>query len=155
PSQHTQIAIHGGHGQAAPTAGAFQPGPGDPLMNCDPMRERLAVWLYGDVPPDEAARRQQHVRDGPACQGENAVRRRMGQAVDAGPAREIDTDVAGLYGAASRSSQRNSRRWRRTAMGLTAALAGSLLVIVCTSVEIRCDGNQLVVRWGAAPSSAS
>lgn len=71
------------------------------------------------------------------------------RALDAAPApAPPPVDVGAIYQAAFDRQARLARRWRRAAGGGLLAAAGLLVVAVLPRLEVRCDNNELAVRWG-------
>jgi hypothetical protein len=111
------------------------------------MRERLAEWVYGDVPDEEAAGFEEHLSECPACRDERAALAHMRQALDAAKAPSPEIRFAKLYGAADERRRRSVRRWRQAALGLAGALAASLLLVVLSNLDVRWEAGELSVRW--------
>lgn len=121
-------------------------------MTCSETRDRLALLLYGDLPPDEAARVRDHLRTCPACRAEEAALAQVRHLLAVAPAPRVAVDLAGVYRRAAEQQARRSRRWRRAALVMTAA-AVAVLVAAALRFEVRVESHQLSLRWAdvAAP----
>lgn len=53
-------------------------------MNCDQAIESIPLYYYGELPPEDEERLEQHVDGCPACRAELGRQRRMAAALDAG-----------------------------------------------------------------------
>ncbi len=120
-------------------------------MDCALIRERLPALLYGDLPAAETTDVERHLAGCPACRAECAALKDVRRLLDAVPAPAIQVDLPQLYGEASRRQEGRLRRWRRTAVALLAS-AAVLLLVLTLKLEVRLDGQQLVVRWGSPPA---
>ncbi len=121
-------------------------------MTCPETRDRLALLVYGDLPPDEAARVRDHLRGCPACRAEEAALGQVRHLLDAAPAPRVSVDLAGVYRRAAEQQARRSRRWRRAALAMTAAAATVLSVTAALRFEVRVELHQVSLRWADAPA---
>jgi hypothetical protein len=119
-------------------------------MNCSDVHQRLPNFLYGDADPQEASAIQEHLKDCQDCRKDQLNLQRLRLALDAVPAPAVTVDLQQVYQSASLRQARKLRRWRQAACAL-CALAALLLVAVFLRFEIRVEGHQLSVRWGAVP----
>ncbi len=119
-------------------------------MNCSDVHQRLPNFLYGDADPQEASAIQEHLKGCRDCRKDELNLQRLRQALDAVPAPTVNVDLQRVYQATSLRQARKLRRWRRAAYAL-CALAALLLVAVFLRFEVRVEGHQLSVRWGAVP----
>jgi hypothetical protein len=111
------------------------------------------LFLYGDLDAREAAEVRDHLAGCPPCRHELAALRQLRQALDGVPVPPIAVDLPRLYQQAAARQQRQARRWRRAALAV-CGLAAALALVLLARVEIRCDHQQLVVRWGAPVETA-
>jgi hypothetical protein len=123
-------------------------------MNCAEVHDRLPRFLYGDLEPAEAADVEKHRAGCPVCQKKFAALLHVRRSLDAVSAPVVQVDLPRLYAEAARRQQNQTRRSRRAAVALLGA-AALLLLMLGLKLEVRLDGRQLVVRWGAAPESAA
>jgi anti-sigma factor RsiW len=121
-------------------------------MTCTETRPILSALLYGDLPAEDAAAVQAHLAACPACGDDYAALERVRRLLDAAPAPAVSVDMARLYADAARLQARRARRWRWTALAVAGVAAVVLLALVLR-VEVRADGGQLVIRWGAPAES--
>jgi predicted anti-sigma-YlaC factor YlaD len=120
-------------------------------MNCADVRARLPALLYGDLSADEAGRVRDHLAGCPSCREEQAAFAGVRRLLGAVPAPAGTVDLPRLYRDAAEQHRRRLRRWRRIALASLAAAAAVVLAVLLSRLEVRLDGNQLVLRWGAAP----
>src|SRR6266545_659417 len=116
-------------------------------MNCEQIRERLPLLIYGDVNADEARKANEHLADCPACRHERDALLTTRQALDAPTVPEVAVDVASIHAQALAMQARSMRRWKRFAVA-AAALAASLLAFLLIRPDVRVGDGQLVIRWG-------
>lgn len=116
-------------------------------MSCASIRAGLPALVYGDLPPEEAARVERHVADCAACRKEYAALQQLRTLLDAGPAPEVRVDLVALYRQSAERRRRQAQRWRRLATALTA-LAAVVLLAVSLRMEVRVQAQQLVIHWG-------
>src|SRR5260370_41394905 len=97
-------------------------------MTCNEIREKLPLYIHGDLPAGEAAQVKQHCESCPTCRKELASLRQVGRLLDAVSAPRVEVNLAQVYAEAMQQQARRARRWRRA----TIALAGvaALLVLV-------------------------
>jgi hypothetical protein len=119
-------------------------------MNCPEARDQLAALIYGDLPPGEAARVEQHLTTCPACRHAGESLRRVGAALDTVPVPPVEINLLRLYQEATRRQVRRARRWRWAGLAGCAAAAAAFLVLGLR-LEVRIEAQQLVLRWGSAP----
>jgi hypothetical protein len=119
-------------------------------MNCPEASDRLPALLYGDLQPAEASALQEHLATCAACRRRHAALERVRCALDTVPAPEVQVDVPRLYREAAARQLRRARRWRGAAVAC-AAVAALLLAVLGLRIQVRVEGQQLVVRWGAVP----
>jgi anti-sigma factor RsiW len=122
-------------------------------MNCSEVRESLAALVYGDLGPDKANAVRQHLAGCAGCREVGAGLEQVRGLLDAVPAPLVRVDLPRLYAEAARRQERRLRRWRRAAL---VALSAAALVLLAfgLSLQIRLEGHQVVVRWGAPPPLA-
>jgi hypothetical protein len=117
-------------------------------MSCPSFRDRLALFLYGDLDACEEAEVRDHLAGCAPCRQELAALQQVRRALDGVPVPPIAVDLPRLYQQAAARQQRQARRWRRAALAV-CGLAAALVLLMLARVEIRCDHRQFVVRWGA------
>jgi hypothetical protein len=122
-------------------------------MNCPQVRDHLPALLYGDLAPAEAAPVEEHLKACTACQLERAALDRLRQALDAVPVPAVAVDVAQVYRLEAERQQRRLRRWRRLAVAAVAAAAAVVVLTAALRLEVRVEGNQVSLRWGAPPAA--
>lgn len=120
-------------------------------MNCSHIRAHLPQWLYGDLPPDATAQVAAHLAVCAGCRSEVEALKQVRQALDAIPVVTAEVDLPRLYRTVAQAQERRFRRWRRMALTLGGLAAAVVLFAVLPSLEVRCEGHQFVVRWGAPP----
>jgi hypothetical protein len=116
-------------------------------MNCEHTRELLPAWIYGDLAPETKALVDNHLATCPGCREEQAALAEVRRLLDEPPLPKVQVDVARIFESASRLRQGHMRRWRRAAVALVG-MAAALLLILCLKLEVRWQGQQVVVRWG-------
>jgi hypothetical protein len=121
-------------------------------MNCADARARLPALLYGDLPAGELAEVRKHLDGCPACRSEQAAVAEVRGLLDVVPAPAVAIDLPRLYRAAAEQQARRLRRWRRVACASLAAAAAVVVGLLLSRVEVRLDGNQVVLRWGTVPA---
>jgi hypothetical protein len=122
------------------------------MMTCTEIRARLPALLYGDLPADEAAALEKHLAGCRACRQERMALARARALLGAAPEpSEVQIDLPRLYGEAARRRLARTRRWRRAA-ALTG-MAAVVLLGVLLKLEVRVEGHQVVLRWGAPPEA--
>jgi anti-sigma factor RsiW len=122
------------------------------MNDCRRTRDALPALLYGDMPPDETAAVRRHLSACPACRAEEAALQQVRRLLDAPKPPAAQVDLPRLYRDAAALQQRRLRRWRRLACAALAA-AAVLLVVFGLKLEVRLEGHQLVLRWGAPPAA--
>jgi hypothetical protein len=120
-------------------------------MNCSQTRACLPEWLGGDLPSDTAAGVDTHLAGCAECRRESEALKQVRQALDALPAATAEVDLPRLYRTVAEAQERRYRRWRRGACVLGGVAAALALVAVLPALEVRVDGHQFVMRWGAPP----
>jgi hypothetical protein len=116
-------------------------------MTCTDARTQLPALLYGDLPPTAADAVRGHLAGCAACRQEYAALQQVRHTLDALPAPAVQIDLPRLYREAAERQARRARRWRRAALAGLAA-AALLLLAAGLRLQVRLDGQQLVVRWG-------
>jgi anti-sigma factor RsiW len=124
-------------------------------MTCSETRDRLALLVYGDLPPDEAARVRGHLQTCPACRAEEEALGQVRQMLDAVPAPRVSIDLTGVYRRAAEQQARRSRRWRWTALAMTGAAAAVAFIAAALRFEVRVEPHQVSLRWADAPVPAA
>lgn len=122
-------------------------------MNCNDIRERLPGLVYGHLSLEETLPVEEHLAICNACQAEVAALRQLRPLLDALPAPSVQVDLARLYQQAIEKQERRASRWRRAAVLLVSAAAAVLVVAFLLRLEVRLEGHQMVVRWGAVPAN--
>jgi predicted anti-sigma-YlaC factor YlaD len=115
-------------------------------MNCVTIRGLLPLFAYDDVGLLEARTIQSHLSECAECRAELAEFNLARQAIDGMPAPRVSIDSETICGKSSLPTL-PKKTWRSVATiaGIAAALIGFALL----KLEVRIDGSQLVVRWGA------
>jgi hypothetical protein len=116
-------------------------------VNCADVRDRLPAHLYGDLPPAETVTVQAHLVECADCRHEFTALTGVRAALDAGPTPAVAVDLPRLYREAADQQRRRVRQWRRLALAGTT-VAAALLLLLGMKLEVRLDGQQVVVRWG-------
>jgi hypothetical protein len=120
------------------------------MMTCTEIRARLAALLYGDLSAEETEAVRKHLAGCLSCLEEHAALRRVRRLLDEVPAPpEVRVDLPRLLVEAKERRARVHRRWRRVAALATAAAV--VVLILFLKLEVRVDGQQVVVRWGTPP----
>jgi hypothetical protein len=119
-------------------------------MNCEQLRERLSELLYGGLGKAERAEAERHLERCSECRRERAALESLAHCLNAVPPIEAQVDLPRLYREAAQRQARQTRHWRRAAVGLAAA-AVVLLALVGLRLEVRFEAHQVVVRWGTPP----
>lgn len=60
-------------------------------------------------------------------------------------------DLAAIYRTAHERQIRIARRWKRTAVGLSALAAGVILLALVPKLDVCCNSEEFAVRWGDPP----
>jgi anti-sigma factor RsiW len=120
-------------------------------VNCDQIRLRMLELVSGDLPAVTADDVRSHLAECPTCRQEEEQWKRLFDQLNELPVPAMAIDFPRLYREVAEAEQRRSRRWRRAAFACMAAAAALLLLSVLPRLEVRADGNQLTLRWGAAP----
>jgi hypothetical protein len=121
-------------------------------MNCRDVRASLPALAYGDLNPAEAARVEEHLAKCPNCRRELAGLRGVRRLLDAAEAPPVAVDVGAVYRQSAERQARSARRWRRAACAAGVCLAMVTALAVRVRLEVRVDGEQVVVRWGTPPA---
>ena len=114
-------------------------------MNCDEVQDLLPLHLYGDLTDTERAVVEGHLSGCPGCRSEFAALQVVRKGLDAALPKLPQVDVGAIHRVETDRLRRRSRRWR--AVAILAATAAALLLVV--RLEVRADGRQLTMRWGA------
>jgi hypothetical protein len=117
-------------------------------MNCPLVHSKLPLFLYDDLSPDERGPIEKHLADCAGCRGELEALRGARQLLGHLPTADVAIDLPRLYQDGLRRHEKQARKWRRVAVFISAAAAVALLALVGLRLEVRSDGEQLVVRWG-------
>jgi hypothetical protein len=117
-------------------------------MNCSDARQQLAELVYGDLDDREATSIQDHLKVCPECRKEAMSLTRLRQTLDALPSPTVSVDVQRVLQTAASRQILRLRRWQRVAVTLSG-LAAVLIVALFLRVELRVQGNEVSVRWGA------
>jgi hypothetical protein len=120
-------------------------------MNCTETRPLLPSLLYSDLSASLAVQVEAHRATCPACTAEFEALRQVRGALDAVPAASATVDLAQLYRDAAQRHQRSLRRLRRVCVVVVACAAAVVLIVGLSRLEVRFEGHQVVVRWGAPP----
>src|SRR5262249_20219963 len=124
-------------------------------MNCSQVTDCFPAFLYGDLPPEETARVQDHLSGCPACRRELTALQEVRQLLDRlPPPADVRIDLPKLYRQQAEQHQRRLRRWRRLA-GLSMGAAAVVLLTLTLRLEVRLEGHQAAVGWGTPPTAAS
>jgi len=121
-------------------------------MNCTTVRVQLPALVYGDLPAGEADEVRAHLVRCASCRKEHTTLMEMRGLLEQTPAPAVTVDLPRLYREAAAQQARRWRRWRRIAFAAVAAAAVVVLGVFLSRMEVRLDGNQLVLRWGAVPN---
>jgi hypothetical protein len=120
-------------------------------MNCTNLKPQLPLAATGDLSSSELLLIQQHCDQCPGCATElKALQATLQVLTDAGPLAVAQLDVAAVYQDEVQRQARTMRRWRRTALGLSAAAALLLGLFGLSRLEVRFAPEQVVLRWGAS-----
>jgi hypothetical protein len=125
-------------------------------MRCAAVREQLAAFLYGDLGPEDSARVQEHLASCAVCRREEAALAQLRQLLDGVPAPPVPdrpVDLPGLYRQVAAHQAARLRRWRRSVLAACAAAAALVALVLLPHFELRVEGHQLTLRWGATPAS--
>jgi hypothetical protein len=124
-------------------------------MTCDRIKELLPLAASGDLAGEELLPVQRHCDACPACRAElRALQMTLRALTEADPKVGARVEVADIYRAEAARQAKSIRRWRWSALSFAAAAALLLGLFGLTRLELRLDGRQLVVRWGATPESS-
>jgi len=121
-------------------------------MHCHDIRAVLPGLLYGDLRPAEALAAQSHLAGCPACQAEFAGLQQVSAMLDKLTLPPVRVDVPRILQEAQAWQERSVRRWRRAALGL-GGVAAAVVIVMLLKLEVRVDGQQVVVRWGDVPAA--
>src|SRR5260221_14766460 len=111
-------------------------------MNCELLRERLPLLIYGDLNSDETRQVNDHLVACLACRLERDALLSTRQALDSVPAPEVRVDVAAIQAQALATQTRSMRRWKRFAI-TAGALAASLLALLLIRSDIPINNGEL------------
>ena len=126
-------------------------------MTCCEIRERLPLLAYGDLAEAEKKTAEAHLAGCASCREEYAALGRVRELLDAPRAPAAQVDVGAIYRQAAETQRQRVRRWRRWALAGMAVAAALFIALAVWNLEIRFEGHQMVVRWGApaeAPAPA-
>jgi hypothetical protein len=119
-------------------------------MNCASVRALLVESLGDDLPAEQRSALETHLAGCADCRRERATLAHVCRLLDATPAPVVQVDVAAIHAEAARREARRARRWRRLSVGVGLA-ASILLVVSVWRMELRVEGHQVTLRWGAPP----
>jgi hypothetical protein len=123
-------------------------------MNCATVRDRLPLFLYGDLDARAAGEIHDHLAGCPACRHELAALQQMRRALDGVRVPPLDVDLPRLYQESAARQRRQARRWRRAAVAV-GGLAAVLALLLLARIEVRFERQQFVVRWGTPMDTAA
>ena len=121
-------------------------------MNCPEVRAALPEFVYGSLPPEARTGVEAHLSACPDCQREAAALRGVRHLLDAAPAPTVRLDTAALYREVADRQGRRLRRWRCAALAACAAAVALLTLTAVARLEVHLEADQMVVRWGPAPT---
>ncbi len=119
-------------------------------MNCEHLRERLPLLIYGDLGSEEEQAANAHLAGCPdCCQARDALVATR-HALDSAAVPEATVDLRAIHAETLAMQARTMRRWKRFAIA-ASTLAAGLLAFLLIRPDIRVGDGQLVIRW--APST--
>jgi hypothetical protein len=118
-------------------------------MKCTDVRAALPLLIYGEPSPQEAALRE-HLANCAECRQEQHALQGVRRLLDNAPVPHVAVDVHQLHRSAAERQLRRARNWRRVALTMSG-LAAVLLFAIFLRMQIRLEGNQLLVSWGEPP----
>src|SRR5262245_40480953 len=110
-------------------------------MNCAQARELLPALIYGDLVPDLKTGLEAHLATCAHCREEQTALLDVRRLLDLAPAPDAEVDVRRILAQASQCRQKQTRRWRRAAVGFLGVAAG-LLALLILRLEVRWEGQQ-------------
>lgn len=117
-------------------------------MNCDDLRERLPLLIYGDLSPEETRLANSHLADCAACQREREALIATHHSLDSATVPDVAIDLPSIHGRALAMQARSMRRWKRFAIA-AGSLAACLLAFLLIRPDVRVGDGQLVIRWNS------
>ncbi len=120
-------------------------------MTCHDVKRHLPLLLYGDLEAAPRAQVEAHLSACASCRDEHAALAATRQALASAATPAVEVDVTRILQRAGGAAATTAKRWRRLAIGLSAA-AAVLVAVLLVRLEIRFEGHQLVLRWGTPPT---
>jgi hypothetical protein len=118
-------------------------------MNCTTARGHLPLYIYGDLEAEARKPLEEHLAGCESCRREAAALKGVTRLLDAVPGKPAATiDLPRLYQEAARRQMRQLRRWKILAGTVAAAAASIAILVIGTRLELQCEPQQIVVRWG-------
>jgi hypothetical protein len=124
-------------------------------MTCEVTAEQRIEFVYGELPPAQAAAIEAHLAECESCRREceefTQQMELMDRAVSV-PVAAASTDLSKILATARSRANSRSRRWRRVALG--AAAAALVIAVAAAAVRrVEVHATHVVIRWGgsAAP----
>src|SRR5438552_1329244 len=118
-------------------------------MNCQHVQDSLPGFVYGDLPPDEKAKLENHLAGCSTCRHAHRALQEVRRLLERVPAPQPRVDLPRLYRQACELRLRQARRWRRLGVALAAAAAALVGVALGLRLEVRMQADQLVLRWNS------
>jgi hypothetical protein len=120
-------------------------------MNCRDVRASLPALVYGDLGPGEVVQAEEHLAGCPACRRELEGLHTVRRLLDGTSTPPVAVDVGAVYRQSAERQARSARRWRRIACAAGVCLAVVTALAVGFRLEVRVEGHQAILRWGAPP----
>jgi hypothetical protein len=117
-------------------------------MNCTEVRNRLAELLYEDLPPADRERLNEHLAVCAQCRSEYGSLQEVQQTLNRIPVPEVSVSMPLLFRQVADRQARAGRRWRTVALTVSG-LAAAIMLALAFRLEVRLDGEQVVIRWGS------
>jgi Putative zinc-finger len=122
-------------------------------MNCNDVKAQLPFLLSEDREQPEDLELRAHLAQCPSCVQEWQELQQLGKLLADNPEPVVAVDLVSLYRRAALQEARSSRRWRWVGMAASILLLIGGAGAVFSRVEIRLNGQELAVRWGAPPAA--